>query len=171
MNVVGTNSVNAVLEAAAKAGSDVIIQLSNGGAQFFAGKGYPDSFEAKVLGAVSCAQHVHLLAERYGVCVALHTDHANRSFWVEALVAHSERHFERTGQPLFSSHARPLGRDPRRQHLALRGDARADGAHADVARDRGSASPAVKRMASGTARRRGRQLAPLHPACRCPPGL
>ena len=61
VNVVGTDSANAVLEAAAAAKSDVIIQLSNGGAQFFAGKGHPDSFQAKVLGAVSCAQHIHLL--------------------------------------------------------------------------------------------------------------
>ena len=121
VNVVGTNSVNAVLEAAAKAGSDVIIQLSNGGAQFFAGKGYPDSFEAKVLGAVSCAQHVHLLAERYGVCVALHTDHANRKLipWVEALVAHSERHFERTGQPLFSSHMLDLSEETLEDNISL----------------------------------------------------
>ncbi|MCB9679223.1 MAG: class II fructose-bisphosphate aldolase [Alphaproteobacteria bacterium] len=106
VNVVGTDSVNAVLEAAAKAKSDVIIQLSNGGAQFYAGKGYPDSFQAKVLGAVSCAHHVHLLAQAYGVCVALHTDHADKSLipWVEALVGHSEAHHAKTGQPLFSSH-------------------------------------------------------------------
>lgn len=113
VNVVGTDSTNAVLEAAATARSDVIIQLSNGGAQFFAGKGYPDSFEAKVLGAVSAAQHVHLMAERYGVCVALHTDHANKKLipWVEALVGHSERHFERTGSPLFSSHMLDLSEE------------------------------------------------------------
>ncbi len=121
VNVVGTNSVNAVLEAAAAAKSDVIIQLSNGGAQFFAGKGYPDPFEAKVLGAVSCAQHVHLLAERYGVCVALHTDHANKKLipWVEALVGHSERHYERFGQPLFSSHMLDLSEEPLEENLAL----------------------------------------------------
>jgi len=106
VNVVGTNSVNAVLEAAAQAKSDVIIQLSNGGAQFYAGKGYPDAFEAKVLGAVSAAQHVHLLAERYGVCVVLHTDHANRKLipWIEGLLEQGERHHEQTGRPLYSSH-------------------------------------------------------------------
>ena len=114
VNVVGTNSVNAVLEAAAKAGSDVVIQLSNGGAEFYAGKGYPDSFQAKVLGAVSAAQHIHLLAEAYGVCVALHTDHADKGLipWVAALVGHSERHFERTGAPLFSSHMLDLSAEP-----------------------------------------------------------
>jgi fructose-bisphosphate aldolase, class II len=114
VNVVGTDTANAVLEAAAKARSDVIIQLSNGGAQFFAGQGYPDSFQAKVLGAVSCARHVHLLAERYGICVALHTDHANKGLipWVEALVGHSEEHYERTGAPLFSSHMLDLSEEP-----------------------------------------------------------
>ncbi|MDF1563275.1 MAG: class II fructose-bisphosphate aldolase [Deltaproteobacteria bacterium] len=106
VNIVGTNSVNAVLEAAAVAGSDVIVQLSNGGAEFYAGKGMKDGFQAKVLGAVSAAQHIHLLAEHYGVCVAVHTDHADKSLipWVEALVAESEKHFEKTGTPLYSSH-------------------------------------------------------------------
>ena len=121
VNVVGTDSVNAVLEAAAKAQSDVIIQLSNGGAQFFAGKGYPDSFEAKVLGAVSAAQHVHLMARAYGVCVALHTDHANKPLipWVEALVGHSERHHARTGAPLFSSHMLDLSEEPLEENIEL----------------------------------------------------
>ena len=106
VNVVGTNSVNAVLEAAAKAGSDVIIQLSNGGAQFFAGQGLTDKHRAMVLGAVSCARHVHLLAEQYGICVALHTDHADKKLvpWVEDLIGHSEQAFARDGRPLFSSH-------------------------------------------------------------------
>ncbi|MEZ4317311.1 MAG: class II fructose-bisphosphate aldolase [Myxococcota bacterium] len=121
VNVVGTNSVNAVLEAAAKAKSDVIIQLSNGGAEFFAGKGYPNGADAKVLGAVSAAQHVHLLAEAYGVCVALHTDHANKSLipWVDALVGHSEVHYERTGAPLFSSHMLDLSEEPLAENIEL----------------------------------------------------
>ena len=121
VNVVGTDSANAVLEAAAAAGSDVIIQLSNGGAQFFAGKGLPDSFQAKVLGAVSCAQHIHLLAQQYGVCVALHTDHANKGLipWVEALVGYSEAHYERTGAPLFSSHMLDLSEEPLEENIAL----------------------------------------------------
>ncbi len=120
VNVVGTNSVNAVLEAAAKAGSDVIIQLSNGGAQFYAGKGYPDSFQAKVLGAVSAAHHVHLMAEAYGVCVALHTDHANKGLipWVEALIGHSEAHYERHGRPLFSSHMLDLSEESLEDNIA-----------------------------------------------------
>ena len=79
VNVVGTNSMNAVMEAAAQARSDVIVQLSNSGSAFFAGAGMPDGFKAKVLGAVAAAQHAHLLAEHYGICVAMHTDHANRA--------------------------------------------------------------------------------------------
>lgn len=106
VNVTGTNSINAVLEAAAKNKADVIIQLSNGGAEFFAGKGMPDSFQAKVLGAVSAARHVHLLAEHYGVCVVLHTDHANKKLipWVEGMLDHGERFYQATGKPLFTSH-------------------------------------------------------------------
>ncbi|MFT4622555.1 MAG: fructose-bisphosphate aldolase class II [Myxococcota bacterium] len=121
VNVVGTDSVNSVLEAAAEAKSDVIIQLSNGGAQFYAGKGCPNSAAAKVLGAVSAARHVHLLAEHYGVCVALHTDHANRKLipWVEALVAHSEAHFAQTGRPLFSSHMLDLSEETLEENIAL----------------------------------------------------
>ncbi|MFH0944972.1 MAG: class II fructose-bisphosphate aldolase [Planctomycetota bacterium] len=106
VNVTGSNSVNAVLEAAARARSDVIIQLSNSGAQFYAGKGLSDGFQAKVLGAVAAAGHVHLLAEHYGICVVVHTDHANKGLipWVEALIEASERQFEKSGRPLYSSH-------------------------------------------------------------------
>ena len=95
VNVVGTNGLNAVMEAAAKTRSDVVVQLSNGGAEFYAGKGFADKLQAKVLGAVSAARHVHLLAEHYGICVVRHTDHANRKLlpWVDALVGWSEKHF------------------------------------------------------------------------------
>ena len=114
VNIVGTNTANAVLEAAAKSKSDVIIQLSNGGAQFFAGKGFPGSLEAKILGAVSAARHVHLLAEHYGVCVVLHTDHANKGLipWVEGMIDKGEEHFKATGKPLFSSHMLDLSAEP-----------------------------------------------------------
>lgn len=120
VNVVGTNSINAVLEAARKNKSDVIIQLSNGGAEFFAGKGFPDSFQAKVLGAVSAAQHIHLMAEHYGVCVVLHTDHANKKLvpWVEAMLEHGERHYQKTGRPLFTSHMLDLSEEPLAENLA-----------------------------------------------------
>ncbi len=118
-NVVGTDSINAVMEAAAKAKSDIIVQLSNGGARFYAGEGAPDGQRARILGAVSAAQHVHLLAAEYGVCVVLHTDHANRKLvpWVDALIDQSEAHFKRTGKPLFSSHMLDLSSEPLEQNL------------------------------------------------------
>ncbi len=113
VNVTSTHTINAVLEAASKSNTDVIVQLSNGGAQFYAGKGMPDSATAKLLGAVSAAQHVHLLAEHYGVCVVLHTDHANRALipWVEALIEVSRTHHESAGRPLYSSHMLDLSAD------------------------------------------------------------
>ncbi len=106
VNVISTGTINAVLEAAAKNKADVIIQLSNGGAEFYAGKGMSDAFQAKVLGAVSAARHVHMMAEQYGVCVILHTDHANKKLipWVEAMLDHGEAFYKQTGKPLFSSH-------------------------------------------------------------------
>lgn len=114
VNVTGTNTINSVLEAAAKNKSDVIIQLSNGGAQFYAGQGFPDGSLAKVLGAVSAAKHVHMMAEHYGVCVVLHTDHANKKLipWVEALLDHGEAFFKETGKPLYSSHMLDLSEEP-----------------------------------------------------------
>lgn len=114
VNVTGTNTINAVLESAAKNKSDVIIQLSNGGAQFYAGQGFPDGSLGKVLGAVSAAKHVHMLAEHYGVCVVLHTDHANKKLlpWVASLLDHGEAFFKETGKPLFSSHMLDLSEEP-----------------------------------------------------------
>jgi len=114
VNVTGTNTINSVLEAAAKNKADVIIQLSNGGAQFYAGQGFPDGDKAKVLGAVSAARHVHMMAEHYGVCVVLHTDHANKKLipWVEGLLDHGEEFFKETGKPLYSSHMLDLSEEP-----------------------------------------------------------
>ena len=114
VNVVSTNSLNAVMEAAAKAGSDVILQLSNSGAAFYAGAGMPDGFTAKVQGAVAAAQHAHLLAEHYGICVAMHTAHANKPLipWVEAMLDEGEKYYAAHGKPLFSSHMLDLSADP-----------------------------------------------------------
>ncbi len=119
VNVVGTNSLNAVMEAAARNKSDVIIQFSNSGAQFYAGKGMQDSFGAKVLGAVSAAKHVQLLAEHYGICVVLHTDHANRKLvpWVEALVEESRKNIKKEGMPLYTSHMLDLSEEPIDENL------------------------------------------------------
>jgi fructose-bisphosphate aldolase, class II len=113
VNVVGTSSINAVMEAASKNKSDIIVQLSNGGAEFYAGKGCKDKFQAKVLGAVSAARHVHLLAAQYGIGVVLHTDHANKELipWVEALITHGEAFFKETGKPLFTSHMLDLSEE------------------------------------------------------------
>ncbi len=120
VNVVNTQSINAVLEAAAKAKSDIIIQLSGGGAQFYAGKGIKDGEKAKVLGAVSAAEHVHRVAEAYGVCAVLHTDHANRALipWVDALIDAGEERFKATGKPLFSSHMLDLSEESLEDNLA-----------------------------------------------------
>jgi len=114
VNVVGTNSINAVMEAAAQANSDIIIQLSNSGGAFYAGAGLQDGFQATALGSVAAAQHAHLLAEHYGICVAMHTDHANRALipWIEALLDEGEDYFEKHGKPLFSSHMLDLSADP-----------------------------------------------------------
>jgi len=114
VNATGTNTVNAILEAAATNNSDVIIQFSNGGAQFFAGQGFPDGATAKVLGAVSAARHVHMMAEHYGVCAVLHTDHANKKLipWVEAMLDHGEAFHGETGKPLYSSHMLDLSEEP-----------------------------------------------------------
>ena len=120
VNVVNTQSINAVLEAASKAKSDIIIQLSGGGAQFYAGKGIKDGEKAKVLGGIAAAEHVHRVAEAYGVCVVLHTDHANRALipWVDSLIDASEERFKATGSPLFSSHMLDLSEESLDDNLA-----------------------------------------------------
>ena len=119
VNVVGTNSINAVLEAAAKVNSPVIIQFSNGGASFYAGKGCKDE-KAAVLGAISGAKHVHTLAKAYGVPVILHTDHAARKLlpWIDGLIEASKEHYKQTGKPLFSSHMIDLSEEPLEDNLA-----------------------------------------------------
>jgi len=119
VNVVSTSSVNAVMEAAKKVNSPVIVQFSNGGAAYYAGKGI-DSKEGAVLGAISGAQHVHTLAKAYGVPVVLHTDHAARKLlpWIDALLDASEEHFKAHGKPLFSSHMIDLSEEPLEENIA-----------------------------------------------------
>lgn len=119
VNVVGTDSINAVLEAAAKVNSPVIIQFSNGGAGFIAGKGLKGN-ESAVLGAISGAKHVHTMAEAYGVPVILHTDHAARKLlpWIDGLLEASKKHFEATGKPLFSSHMIDLSEESLDENLS-----------------------------------------------------
>lgn len=119
VNVVGTNSVNAVLEAAAVANSPIMVQFSSGGASFFAGQGCP-SPDVMVLGAVSGAQHVHAMAEAYGVPVILHTDHAARKLlpWVDGMLDAGEKYYAQTGKSLFSSHMLDLSSESLEDNIA-----------------------------------------------------
>lgn len=120
VNVTSTSTLNAALEAAANAKSDIIIQLSAGGAQFYAGKGIKDTLAAQTKGAISAARHVHEVAAEYGVCVILHTDHANRGLlpWIDSLISASEAEVEKSGRPLFSSHMIDLSEEPVDENLA-----------------------------------------------------
>lgn len=114
VNVVGTDSINAVLEAAAKVSSPVIIQFSNGGASYYAGKGLSNEDEkAAIIGAVSGAIHTHMMAEAYGVVVILHTDHAAKKLlpWIDALLDAGEAYYENQGKPLYSSHMLDLSEE------------------------------------------------------------
>lgn len=119
VNVVSTSSINAVLEAAKKVNSPVIVQFSNGGGSFYGGKGLP-SEEAAILGSISGAHHVHTVAKAYGVPVVLHTDHAARKLlpWIDALLDASEAHYKVHGVPLFSSHMIDLSEEPIEENIA-----------------------------------------------------
>lgn len=120
VNVVGTNSVNAVLETARDVNSPVIVQFSNGGAHFFAGKGLSNEGQkAAIAGGISGAQHVHQLAELYGVTVILHTDHAARKLlpWIDGMVEAQEKHFEAFKRPLYSSHMLDLSEEPIEENI------------------------------------------------------
>jgi len=122
VNVVGTNSINAVIEAAKVVNSPVIVQLSHGGAAFYAGKGIGlEGNAAAALGAVSAAKHVHLVAEAYGVPVILHTDHAAKKLlpWIDALLDAGEKHFKETGKPLFSSHMLDLSEESMEENIDI----------------------------------------------------
>jgi len=120
VNVVGTDSVNAAMEAAAKAKSPIIIQFSNGGCAFWGGKGLP-SDKAAALGAIAGALHVHVLAQAYGVPVVLHTDHAAKKLlpWIDVLLNASEKHFATHGKPLFSSHMLDLSEEPLEENIEI----------------------------------------------------
>jgi fructose-bisphosphate aldolase class II len=122
VNVVGSNSINAVLEAASEVNSPVIIQFSNGGAAFNAGKGLKiDSMQASILGAVAGAEHIHRLAEAYGVSVILHTDHAAKKLlpWIDGLLDVGEKFHAQHGKPLFSSHMLDLSEEPLEENIAI----------------------------------------------------
>lgn len=120
VNVVNSDSANGVLEAAKDVNSPVIIQFSNGGATFFAGKGCPGEGQSvPILGAISGAKHVHAVAEAYGIPVILHTDHAAKKLlpWIDGLLDAGEKHFAETGKPLFSSHMLDLSEESLEENI------------------------------------------------------
>jgi fructose-bisphosphate aldolase, class II len=121
VNVVGTNSVNAVLEAGKSANCPVVVQFSNGGGQFFAGKGIADSMKASVAGTISGAYHIHRVAELYEIPVIIHTDHAAKKLlpWIDALLDEGEKFYKSTGQPLFSSHMLDLSEESLEENIDI----------------------------------------------------
>lgn len=122
VNVVGNNSINAVMEAAKVVNSPIIIQFSNGGAVFNAGKGLKlEGQKAAILGAVAGAKHIHLLAEAYGIPVIVHTDHAAKKLlpWIDGLLDAGEKHFAETGKSLFSSHMLDLSEEPLEENIEI----------------------------------------------------
>jgi fructose-bisphosphate aldolase class II len=122
VNVVGSNTINAVLETAKELNAPVIIQFSNGGAQFNAGKGLSnENQKAAIAGAVAGAKHIHLLAEAYGVPVILHTDHCAKKLlpWIDGLLDASEQFYKETGKPLYSSHMIDLSEEPIEENIDI----------------------------------------------------
>lgn len=122
VNVTGSSTVNSVMETAAKLNSPVIIQFSNGGASFNAGKGLSNTNEkSAILGGIAGALHVHTLAEAYGATVILHTDHCAKKLlpWIDGLLDASEKHFAQTGKPLYSSHMIDLSEESLTENLEI----------------------------------------------------
>jgi len=122
VNVTSSSTVNAVMEAAAKVNSPVIIQFSNGGAMYFAGKGLSNESErAAIAGGIAGAKHVHELAALYGATVILHTDHCAKKLlpWIDGLLDASEVHFAATGKPLYSSHMIDLSEEPIHENIEI----------------------------------------------------
>lgn len=122
VNVTGSSTVNSVMETAAKLNSPIIIQFSNGGASFNAGKGLSNTNEqSAILGGIAGALHIHTLAEAYGATVILHTDHCAKKLlpWIDGLLDASEKHFAQTGKPLFSSHMIDLSEEPIAENLEI----------------------------------------------------
>ena len=120
VNCTGSNTINATLEAAAKVNSPVIIQFSNGGAQFMAGKGMPnDHLQANISGGVSGALHIHNVAKHYGVPVILHTDHAAKKWlpWISGLIDAGEQYYKANKRPLYSSHMLDLSEETLEENI------------------------------------------------------
>jgi len=121
VNTIGTNTINATLETAAKVNSPVIIQFSNGGAQFIAGKGMPnDQLQGNIAGGISGALHIHNVAKHYGVPVVVTKEHAGKKWlpWISGLIDDGEQFYKEKGQPLFSSHMLDLSEEPIEENIA-----------------------------------------------------
>ena len=122
VNVVGSNGINTILETAKELNAPVIIQFSNGGAHFNAGKGLSnDGQKAAIAGAVAGAKHIHTMAEAYGVPVILHTDHCAKKLlpWIDGLLDASEAHYKENGVPLYSSHMIDLSEEPLEENIDI----------------------------------------------------
>ncbi|MEO5778049.1 MAG: class II fructose-bisphosphate aldolase [Flavobacterium sp.] len=122
VNVIGSSTINGVLETAAKLKAPVIIQFSNGGAAYNAGKGLSNAGEkAAIAGGIAGAKHIHALAEAYGATVILHTDHCAKKLlpWIDGLLDASEKHFAETGKPLYSSHMLDLSEEPMHENIEI----------------------------------------------------
>ena len=122
VNVIGSNSINGVLETAASLNAPVIIQFSNGGAIFNAGKGLSNENQnAAIKGAIAGAKHVHELSKSYNIPVILHTDHAAKKLlpWIDGLLNASENHFQSNGKSLFSSHMIDLSEEPIEENISI----------------------------------------------------
>jgi fructose-bisphosphate aldolase class II len=122
VNVTGSNTINAVLETAAKVNAPVIIQFSNGGGHFNAGKGLSnENQKAAIAGSIAGAKHIHTLAEAYGATVILHTDHCAKNLlpWIDGLLDAGEIHFQQTGKPLYSSHMLDLSEEPIEENIEI----------------------------------------------------
>lgn len=122
VNVIGSNTINGVLETAASLNAPVIIQFSNGGAQFNGGKGLSNEGQnSAIKGAIAGAKHVHELAEAYGATVILHTDHCAKKLlpWIDGLLDASEKHYAETGKSLFSSHMIDLSEEPLEENIEI----------------------------------------------------
>ena len=122
VNVIGSNTINGVLETAKSLNAPVIIQFSNGGAQFNAGKGLSNEGQkAAIAGSIAGAKHVHQMAEAYGVPVILHTDHCAKKLlpWIDGLLDASEQHFKETGKSLYSSHMIDLSEEPLEENIEI----------------------------------------------------
>ena len=121
VNVVGSNSINATLETAKKLNAPVIIQFSNGGALFNAGKSLSnENQKAAIAGAISGARHVHEISRLYGCKVIIHTDHAARKLlpWIDGIMIENEKNFKYYGYPLFSSHMIDLSEEDIEENIS-----------------------------------------------------